>query len=995
MARAPVKDIPLSSELRPVASPTDTFVRPGPSPLRGLADALGTVDKSLQTFIQSRDAKQQQDDELRGKAAFYADHEGELARAVTEGKIPAQYSPSYVRGFKNAQGSAAGDQLRDAWQTAWDQWDGKNSEDPQAFDTFFQDFLKNKIGTQDPDVLRGYLPAIEALQANARTQYIQYRHDATVTGEANASAATILSGVQRSLDDGLVSEKGTDYGAVFKGINDGIAASLALGDPGGKKVETFIDAMSAKVLETRDPKLLEWFNQKVPGQDYTYAETPYGLKVKNATLESLETKAHQQEARLTAQQKAEQERLKDEAQTKIIDGIISNPNAPIDDALLAQAEKNGDPTIKVQAAQWRDTLLKAKPSDPRALQHFYSQVVAGEVSPQAALRQALSSGLFQNADDLKAAVTFTQSFHDKQDTIEKTLSGSTSRNILEAIRTRTIAKDDTYNPIAGTSDEGFEASSDFRELITRWVINNPNATPQELDEQVNKVGKQILERITVPPGGDAMTSAQTYQRDPNLPFDNAFTSGSSVPQPGTQDGASGSDVRQWEMDNQVTPEQKAKIAAQAERNGMSYEEYVRAKGMGGGKQQQQQPSPQTPKAPDGTAVDPINYTPSTPTANEAPSGSQVGGDETVQLTPEQAESFIDKVFNEATATGATAGGLQAGASEKSLLDLIAIPESRGNYNAVFGNVNSTRDLSKYSVDDILAAQQEARQRGAKSTAIGRYQFIYKTLGSLKAEMGLTGREAFTPELQDRMGVALLNRRGLQAFKEGRISKKTFALSLSQEWAGLPNPETGRSYYAGDGLNKSGISTGKVYAALGFGGLGGGGEAPVPSPPSGPLAYDPYANIPDTDGTGAAGQKAKFLQWNPDPLGNHEANLKQLQPSLGNVIRRAQELSGVRFAIGSGKRDAASQQKAVEWGWSKTLDSDHLDGGAVDLWPVDEKGAINFDPQNQTEIVKAMKKAAKELGVELDIGADWKRFTDKPHFALKKNKSPKATPDKEV
>lgn len=143
----------------------------------------------------------------------------------------------------------------------------------------------------------------------------------------------------------------------------------------------------------------------------------------------------------------------------------------------------------------------------------------------------------------------------------------------------------------------------------------------------------------------------------------------------------------------------------------------------------------------------------------------------------------------------------------------------------------------------------------------------------------------------------------------------------------------------------------------------------------------YSDIPDVDAGGNAGQRAKFIQWNNDPVGNNEANLSQLAPSLADVIRRAQGYAGVPFVVGSGKRDKALQAKAVEWGWSKTEDSDHLNGEAADLWPI-INGKVKFDGKAQSAIVKAMKRAAKELGVELDVGADWKRFKDTPHFALK-------------
>ncbi|KQZ54453.1 hypothetical protein ASD54_03665 [Rhizobium sp. Root149] len=173
MARAPVQELPLSAQLRPVASPVDTFIKPAPSPLRGLAESLATANSGLQTYLSTVDEKQKRQDDIQARADFLRDHTGEMARAVTEGKLPAHYSPQYVRSFKQAQGSAAGDTLRTKWQDAWDNWQGKDSEDPNAFTTFFGEFVRNNVGSQDPDVLAGLVPHVEALQANATTQYTQ------------------------------------------------------------------------------------------------------------------------------------------------------------------------------------------------------------------------------------------------------------------------------------------------------------------------------------------------------------------------------------------------------------------------------------------------------------------------------------------------------------------------------------------------------------------------------------------------------------------------------------------------------------------------------------------------------------------------------------------------------------------------------------------------------------------------------------------------------
>jgi muramidase (phage lysozyme) len=791
MARAPVRDIPLSEQLNPVASPVDTFVKPAQSPLRGLADSLGRVDKSLQEFLTIRDQKAEQDAELQGKARALSDDAPEFAKMVTDGTVPAQYSPFYVRGFKNAQGAAAGEALRTKWSDAWDNWDGKNSDDPKAFDTFFHTFISNNVGTTDPDVLRGLLPTVEALQQNATTQYTQYRHDQTVSGSLTAHGAVISGNVTDGLDAGQTQDGGADYPAIFGNVNKVVADSLAKGDPGGKAVDTFIDVMSAKTLESHDPKLLDWFDTKVPGKDYTYGQTPHGIEVKNRTVSSLESLARQQAAGLTAAEKAKQKQLKDDAQSGIINGILQDPSAPFDEKLLTQAEQNGDPLVRVHAQQWKDELTKGQ-SDPKKLSSFYDDVVSGRVPPQQALMEALSNGVFGTADDMRAASSFVQNFKTNSDTIEKSLGGQVSKQILETIRQRTVAKDPTtMNPIMGTSDEGFEASSDFRQLVTRWIINNPNATQPEIEEQIQKFGKQITDRFQLPPGGDSLTDALQYNRDPNLPFENPY----DQPKTPDQSEATGTDVQQWEQTNKITPEQHQILKDQADRAGMGYDEYIRSKAL--------KKTESAPPSPGGAVLNKVSYDPQ---GNDLGEGDRAAGG----VTPEQASGYIDQAFAQADQAK-----LSDDERATTLLDLIGKGESGGNYNAVYGNQGNTRDLSQYSLDDILSQQQQARNGGIDSTAIGKYGFLYKTLRGLKAEMGLSGNEKFTPQLQDQMGRALLNRRGLQAYKAGRISKATFALSLSQEFASLPNPNTGRSFYSGDGLNAARVPRSAVYSALGF------------------------------------------------------------------------------------------------------------------------------------------------------------------------------------
>lgn len=148
---------------------------------------------------------------------------------------------------------------------------------------------------------------------------------------------------------------------------------------------------------------------------------------------------------------------------------------------------------------------------------------------------------------------------------------------------------------------------------------------------------------------------------------------------------------------------------------------------------------------------------------------------------------------------------------KPLLDLIGEIEAHGNYNAKFSQVNATEDLSQFTVSEIQRKQYRWG-RSTGSSAFGKYQFIRKTLGSLLDDLNIPDSAKFTPELQDRMAEELLERRGLSKWAAGRMSDERFMDALSKEWASLPY-HTGRSYYAGDGLNKSLTSRGQVRAVL--------------------------------------------------------------------------------------------------------------------------------------------------------------------------------------
>ena len=152
-----------------------------------------------------------------------------------------------------------------------------------------------------------------------------------------------------------------------------------------------------------------------------------------------------------------------------------------------------------------------------------------------------------------------------------------------------------------------------------------------------------------------------------------------------------------------------------------------------------------------------------------------------------------------------------------LLELIAQAESRGNYNAYFGNASNDKlNFTDMSVAEVLKWQNDFIASGSPSSAVGRYQIINTTLNNLVQQLDLDTSLKFDEVVQDGLAMALLNKRGANDYLNSRLNKEQFAAELAKEWASLPSvlgDNPGQSYYAGDGLNRALIGVNEVLVAI--------------------------------------------------------------------------------------------------------------------------------------------------------------------------------------
>lgn len=117
-----------------------------------------------------------------------------------------------------------------------------------------------------------------------------------------------------------------------------------------------------------------------------------------------------------------------------------------------------------------------------------------------------------------------------------------------------------------------------------------------------------------------------------------------------------------------------------------------------------------------------------------------------------------------------------------------------------------------------------------------------------------------------------------------------------------------------------------------------------------------------------------------------ARLAGVHPDLVRVVKRAIALTPVDFRVTEGLRSIERQRELVKAGASKTMNSRHLTGHAVDVVALLD-GKVRWDWPLYDRIAKAFKAAAKAEGVPLEWGGDWK-FRDGPHFQLPWKQYPK-------
>ena len=111
-----------------------------------------------------------------------------------------------------------------------------------------------------------------------------------------------------------------------------------------------------------------------------------------------------------------------------------------------------------------------------------------------------------------------------------------------------------------------------------------------------------------------------------------------------------------------------------------------------------------------------------------------------------------------------------------------------------------------------------------------------------------------------------------------------------------------------------------------------------------------------------------------------ARLEGVHPDLVRVVKKAAAMSPLDFTVLEGLRTLERQKQLSQLGATKTLNSRHLTGHAVDLAPM-VGGTVRWDWPLYHRLAKIIKEAAATENVPIEWGGDWRTFKDGPHWQL--------------
>lgn len=168
--------------------------------------------------------------------------------------------------------------------------------------------------------------------------------------------------------------------------------------------------------------------------------------------------------------------------------------------------------------------------------------------------------------------------------------------------------------------------------------------------------------------------------------------------------------------------------------------------------------------------------------------------------------------------GAAAANAEAGfqpVNDRPFLDLIGEIEGPDGYDDIVldAPLQPPRPITQMTINEVLEYQRALQLEGSHSSAVGRYQFIRKTLAYMVDKYEIDGDQLFGKVMQDSLARRMMVKCD---FYEADASESRVGNCLARAWASLPmmsGEKAGQSYYGEVGTNKAHATRSEVLVAL--------------------------------------------------------------------------------------------------------------------------------------------------------------------------------------
>lgn len=505
--RLQVNPIEVRETFQPTEQVISTYYQPAQKPrsrLYELADSLKSFSNDIGAYM---DRHQKENDEaayVRGQAAALQangdEYNAGMAEGVASGLFPTFESPQFLEGYKVTQGQIIGKRLASQFATEYQQWDGRNSQDPALFDQFLGDFVRRTLTTDDPLVLKGAVPYIQEIANSGYAANQQDRSTALYNSSIDASIANSSMDVDNFIDRGVASGTGVDYDALWSTLMGTRNNALATGVLAADYDKKLIDMIARQAIDEADPALLGMFENVVPGQDYTYATSPDGEATIQRTLNTMATAQAERERAQAAAQKARDEAEKDANMAQAVTALAEDPMYVFDEDFLVRATAI-DPKFRLYIKEMSETFSKPTPEDPGQILALQAGIITGELGLEDIVNEMSVDGAIHSQST--ASQMFNLLNSQKDNATQPLFTNQTYKDAMTLLQRQLTPSNDLFADPDNISIAANAARLDFQRSMVSWFEQNPDATYNDIATQSAAVLKRVLEGVS----SDGLTSS--------------------------------------------------------------------------------------------------------------------------------------------------------------------------------------------------------------------------------------------------------------------------------------------------------------------------------------------------------------------------------------------------------------------------------------------------------------------------------------------------------